>query len=316
MPRSHPAAKTLVPASFRDLDSRLRVRTTSQLESVLQARLHFLARWALWIWTAFAVVVVVTFWRLIVAHPERVFTRPPLLGFFPLIVALSFVVARVTRAAAAPGLARLRAMEWLLFAPGSLWIAAMWAIQLRMSLGQIRQIADVLALASAGFWLVAVFAYSVLIPNQWRRAATAVGLFIALGLIPDLAILFAGDVTPGVIGYYMAVKAITLLGGAIIAIYSAHRIEALEVNAQAAREYGQYTLHELVGAGGMAEVYRASHRLLRRPCVIKLIRPDLADAAAVLERFEREVQATSALTHPNTVHVYDYGRADDGTFYY
>src|SRR5262249_60827166 len=64
------------------------------------------------------------------------------------------------------------------------------------------------------------------------------------------------------------------------------------------------------------EVYRAEHALLRRPCAIKLIRPEKAGDPATLERFEREVQATAALTHPNTVQVYDYGRADDGTFYY
>jgi len=63
-------------------------------------------------------------------------------------------------------------------------------------------------------------------------------------------------------------------------------------------------------------VYRAEHAFLRRPCAIKLIHPEKAGDPATLERFEREVQATAALTHPNTVQVYDYGRADDGTFYY
>jgi serine/threonine-protein kinase len=63
-------------------------------------------------------------------------------------------------------------------------------------------------------------------------------------------------------------------------------------------------------------VYLAEHSLLRRPCAIKLIRPERAGDPATLKRFEREVQAMAALTHPNTAEVYDYGHAADGTFYY
>src|SRR5262249_57699034 len=58
------------------------------------------------------------------------------------------------------------------------------------------------------------------------------------------------------------------------------------------------------------------HRLLKRPCALKLIRPDsVADPRSVL-RFEREVRLTARLSHPNTVEVYDYGRTEDGTYYY
>ena len=66
----------------------------------------------------------------------------------------------------------------------------------------------------------------------------------------------------------------------------------------------------------MGEVYLAEHQLLHRPCAIKLIRPDRAGDKQQLRRFEREVQATATLTHPNTVQVYDFGHATDGTFYY
>src|SRR5262249_25444685 len=58
------------------------------------------------------------------------------------------------------------------------------------------------------------------------------------------------------------------------------------------------------------------HVLLRRPCAIKLIRPEQAGDPTTLQRFEREVQAMATLTHPNTALVFDYGHADDGTFYY
>lgn len=82
------------------------------------------------------------------------------------------------------------------------------------------------------------------------------------------------------------------------------------------RTLGQYTLDSRIGKGGMGAVYRASHSMLRRPVAVKLLRPDKARSETSLARFEKEVQITSLLTHPNTIDIYDYGRTPSGVFYY
>jgi serine/threonine-protein kinase len=87
-----------------------------------------------------------------------------------------------------------------------------------------------------------------------------------------------------------------------------------------ARRIGSYRLERLLGKGGMGEVWEARHRLLARPAAVKIIRAEMLGAGEgsqiALQRFEREAQATAALQSPHSVGLYDYGIADDGTFYY
>ncbi len=114
--------------------------------------------------------------------------------------------------------------------------------------------------------------------------------------------------------------AANLVFPAAIAIFAATRAAALQRRAfeaeRRAEQIGQYALKRKLGEGGMGEVWLAEHGLLKRPCAIKFVRPDLAGHPATAARFAREVQAVTGLTHVNTVRVYDYGRAEDGAFYY
>jgi serine/threonine protein kinase len=104
--------------------------------------------------------------------------------------------------------------------------------------------------------------------------------------------------------------------GALGVVLATSRVRKLEKEVKRTHQLGQYTLEEKIGEGGMGSVYRARHALLRRPTAIKLLRPSREGADDALARFEREVQLTSQLTHPNTVAIYDFGRTPEGVFYY
>ena len=105
----------------------------------------------------------------------------------------------------------------------------------------------------------------------------------------------------------------------IVMLFFSVRQSALQRRARKAEavveELGQYHITQKIGEGGMGAVYLAQHKLLRRKTAIKMINSQKVDDES-LRRFEREVRLTCELTHPNTIAVYDYGRQDDGTFYY
>ncbi len=166
-----------------------------------------------------------------------------------------------------------------------------------------------------------MLSYAIFIPNTWRRATAVI---VPMAMAPMVVPWILGALHPE--SYAVAIRAadlgqvtehgIFLLLAAFTAIFGTHTISVLRIEAHAARSLNQYRLGRRLGGGGMGDVYLAEHRMLKRPCAVKLIRQEHSGDAHTLARFEREVRATAQLSHWNTVLIFDYGRNDDGVFYY
>lgn len=168
-------------------------------------------------------------------------------------------------------------------------------------------------------WLLLMFTYALFIPNSANRAVAVIGSMAAAPVVL-IALLWMTDRDCGLwLGtnrQFFVELTLLMSISALVAVVGVHAIGTLRAQAFEAKQLGQYRLRELLGAGGMGDVYLADHQLLKRPCAVKVIRAEKAGDPKVLARFEREVRASAKLSHGNSIHVYDYGRTDDGTFYY
>jgi serine/threonine-protein kinase len=165
-------------------------------------------------------------------------------------------------------------------------------------------------------WFVIITLYGVLIPNTLGRAALMTGTVTAVAAA-SMLVAWSRYNLPGSMWTLWVTNLIVFLGiAAGLTVFNSARLDSYRRAVAAARELGQYRLGRKLGSGGMGDVFFAEHRLLKRACAVKVIRPLLATDDTFVKRFEREVQAATRLTHPAAVQVYDYGQEPNGACYY
>ncbi|MEM9943694.1 MAG: protein kinase, partial [Planctomycetota bacterium] len=164
---------------------------------------------------------------------------------------------------------------------------------------------------------VAIFIsiYGLFIPSPWQRTAVITG---TMAILPPLVTLFQMRVEPmlAIPELPILINAVLLVMMACVATLGSSVVHSIRREVESARQYGQYQLIEEIGRGGMGVVYKARHKMLKRPAAVKLIMEDAAHDETTIERFEREVQFSATLSHWNTVQIYDYGLTLRGEFFY
>ena len=252
-----------------------------------------------------------------------------MLGAFILEAALPFFGLETPRPAVSRNLTLALLVLW-----GATWLALRWVTLTRTMLGVIDAVivlvaCPVSALSSIFddpinrhsympvlFVLIGSVGRAVFVPSSARRTfLISLGIAVLVPLVAgrfgpttDLARVLPTE-SLQIWSIFFSVAAVALATVASRVIYG------LRQDVRKALQLGQYTLEEKLGEGGMGTVYRARHAMLRRPTAVKCLPPDKVGESSI-ERFEREVQNTALLSHPNTVAIFDYGRTPDGIFYY
>jgi hypothetical protein len=279
-------------------------RLTNETQALLQVRLR-----------AATLLLLIGFGIFLVRHVvgelwgEPLF--PVLLGFHVLVVLVLSLSAALLWRQRDMSLEKLRISELVTFGfPAAFFLM----LQHRATMDDATR---VFLPPPLPFWLLLIFTYGMFIPNTWQRAALVIGVMaVAPALLIAGTMLAYPQIANRITVVGMAQQVLVLFIAAVASVCGTGLINTLRREVFEAKLIGQYRLVKLLGAGGMGEVYLAEHRMLKRPCAIKLIHPDRAGDPRVLARFEREVQMTARLSHWNTVEIFDYGRTDDGTFFY
>ncbi|MGD8992040.1 MAG: serine/threonine protein kinase [Desulfobacterales bacterium] len=142
----------------------------------------------------------------------------------------------------------------------------------------------------AGFWT------GVLVPASDFLGALSLQRNFSLAIIAGTGVL---------LGLILIVSAVRKI-----------RFEVKKAVSHIGQKLGPFELLYKIGDGGNGTVYRANHALLKRPTAVKVMLPQYASSESAKQRFIKEVQLTSSLTHPNTIAIYDFGQTPDGTLYY
>ncbi len=178
-----------------------------------------------------------------------------------------------------------------------------------------------LGLSWLHIWIVI---FTIVVPSAPRKALlAAIASSSSMPIVFALSMKYGGTppILPEQPGLFFVLVAFNSALVVLMAYVGARAVYQLGTEVSRARELGSYRLTELLGSGGLGEVWRAKHRMLARPAAIKLVRPGMLGGGGeaqqvALKRFEREAQATAAMRSPHTIELYDFGISDDGAFYY
>ena len=190
-------------------------------------------------------------------------------------------------------------------------------------------------------FLISVLTHWIPVPMVPRVSWVCIAILIYPAIVPNtprktlLVSLLAASTEPLAMGFSI-LRGIEFQGGwlyvvwmsvpnyicAFLVVVPVKIIHRLGYQVRRARELGSYRLEEPLGKGGMGEVFRATHQMLARPAAVKLIRPEILGSSSpgaarvIVQRFRREAEAAASLRSPHTISLYDFGVANDGTFFF
>jgi serine/threonine-protein kinase len=267
------------------------------------------------------------------------------LGTLAILTAVSTVVASVLKMLLQPEMAAAHASPTFRLCALFLALASIGLAVLQRS-GSVRPqiLLDLgLAFGIGGAFALAVMESAVAWPDAPIRGSTFVSAWIALCVlvIPNVpwkscaAAFISAAMVPAAHLFAAHVAGYTAMPWNRLASYSlgplfvaawtpfiSTRLHQMQKELSLTQDLGSYRLDTLLGRGGMGEVWRASHRLLRRDAAVKLVIPELVTKMGpsqrehLRQRFEQEAQAIATLRSPHTVSLYDFGVSDEGSLYY
>src|SRR5215210_3946852 len=190
-------------------------------------------------------------------------------------------------------------------------------------------------------FLISILTHWIPVPMVPRVSWVCIAILIYPAIVPNtprktlLVSLLAASTEPLAMGFSM-LRGLEFQGGwlyvvwmsvpnyicAFLVVVPVKIIHRLGNQVRRARELGSYRLEEPLGKGGMGEVFRATHQMLARPAAVKLIRPEILGSSSpgaarvIVQRFRREAEAAASLRSPHTISLYDFGVANDGTFFF
>jgi eukaryotic-like serine/threonine-protein kinase len=143
------------------------------------------------------------------------------------------------------------------------------------------------------------------------------GMLVGYAVCPELRAQLAD---PPLRNLFILEVMVVFSAGTVTA-WASHGIWTLRQGLVESKSVGRYRLLRRIGKGGMGEVWHAHDRATRRDVALKILAPrmedtDPRDTRAAVDRFEREIETTARLDHPNVVRIFDWGATDDGIWYY